>query len=376
MSRGIKDITIVSFRGIKNLEIMDLGDINIITGDNNSGKTSVLEVLQTLDEPYDLRTWVYLRRIGRNPFMELSLYDQFDMLFNVDDQEKYIEYFIRTTDNHEKQLKIEVNNETISLTKKEMQKIDTISDVYLENNTEDDNEKGNEEDVSTIDVSRYNIVFKENNIIVKKNELYDFQRRINRNQPTQINRNKVIYISPVQHAEGRFYLGSVFNEPQLYEEMIEILREFDDDIISINADKSNNNYSRMPVYKILTRSHKTAIPLNFYGDGMKKAILLMSAVVVAKDGILLIDEFETAIHTSAMDKIFSWILKTCIKLNIQVFMTSHSKEAIEKVLRCSPELQMDIRLITLYKNIDKTVARVFNGEKALELSEQMGLELR
>ena len=32
---------------------------------------------------------------------------------------------------------------------------------------------------------------------------------------------------------------------------------------------------------------------------MKKAILLMSAVIAAKDGILLLDEFETAIHTSA-----------------------------------------------------------------------------
>lgn len=34
----------------------------------------------------------------------------------------------------------------------------------------------------------------------------------------------------------------------------------------------------------------------------KKAILLISAVVSAKNGILLLDEFETAIHTSAMIK--------------------------------------------------------------------------
>ena len=80
-------------------------------------------------------------------------------------------------------------------------------------------------------------------------------------------------------------------------------------------------------YKILSKSNKKALPLNVYGDGMKKAILLMSAVIAAKDGILLLDEFETAIHTSAMNKTFKWIIESCKKLNVQVFMTSHSKEA-------------------------------------------------
>ena len=58
---------------------------------------------------------------------------------------------------------------------------------------------------------------------------------------------------------------------------------------------------------------------------MKKAILLISAVVNAKNGILLLDEFETAIHTTAMNKVFSRILKSCLKLNVQLFLTSHSK---------------------------------------------------
>ena len=61
---------------------------------------------------------------------------------------------------------------------------------------------------------------------------------------------------------------------------------------------------------------------------MKKAILLMSAVITAQNGILLLDEFETAIHTSAMIKVFSWILRACKKLNVQIFLTSHSEEAI------------------------------------------------
>ena len=38
-----------------------------------------------------------------------------------------------------------------------------------------------------------------------------------------------------------------------------------------------------------------------------------------------------------MNKTFKWIIESCKKLNVQVFMTSHSKEEIDKVLKCSPE---------------------------------------
>ena len=131
-----------------------------------------------------------------------------------------------------------------------------------------------------------------------------------------------------------------------------------------------------PVYKILSKTNHKAIPLNFYGDGVKKAILLLSAVVTAKGGILLLDEFEIVIHTSAMREIFAWIVNTCIKLDVQLFMTSHSKEAIDKVLQCSPEIQDKMRLITLYSNQDKIVSRVLDGEMAIKLKDDLGVELR
>ena len=158
--------------------------------------------------------------------------------------------------------------------------------------------------------------------------------------------------------------------------MLKILQNFDPDIISINqysSPVSSNEYCG-----ILTKKFKNALPLNMYGDGMKKAILLMSAVVVAKGGVLLIDEFETAIHTSAMTKIYSWILKTCKKLNVQLFMTTHSKEALQKVLALNsePELKDDISLYTLYRKEGKNIARRLSAERAIEADENFGLELR
>ena len=179
-----------------------------------------------------------------------------------------------------------------------------------------------------------------------------------------------MYVSPFQHIESTVYLNDILDNPILFQDMLEVLKEFDKDIISINAGKIGNTV----VYKVLSK--QKTIPLNVYGDGMKKAILLISAVVSAKNGILLLDEFETAIHTSAMNKVFAWILKTCLKLNVQLFLTSHSKEAIEKVLSCSEKLQSHINLYTLYKKENKIVARELSAKKALEASEEFGLELR
>ena len=112
-----------------------------------------------------------------------------------------------------------------------------------------------------------------------------------------------------------------------------------------------------------------------YGDGMKKANLLMSAVVAAKGGILLLDEFETAIHTSAMADVLYWIINTCKKLDVQLFMTTHSLEALKTVLNLSDKFEEEISLYTLYKK-EKTVARRLTAKEAIEASDILNLELR
>ena len=111
---------------------------------------------------------------------------------------------------------------------------------------------------------------------------------------------------------------------------------------------------------------------------MKKAILLMTAIIAAKGGVLLIDEFETAIHTSAMDKVYRWILKTCKQLNVQLFLTTHSKEALEKVLALNndEELRGEISLHTLYQIDNKNVVRTLPADKAINIEKKLGQELR
>ena len=54
MAIYIDSFNIYEFRGIKNLKLNSLNHVNIIAGDNNSGKTSILEAIALFKNPLDL----------------------------------------------------------------------------------------------------------------------------------------------------------------------------------------------------------------------------------------------------------------------------------------------------------------------------------
>ena len=45
MNQILKDLTIRGFRGFRDVKLSDMGNIDIIVGNNNSDKTSILEAI-------------------------------------------------------------------------------------------------------------------------------------------------------------------------------------------------------------------------------------------------------------------------------------------------------------------------------------------
>lgn len=375
MQMHLKNLNIKSFRGIRELLLEDLSSINILTGDNNSGKTSVLEVIESLEAPADINMWMKLGRSERNAVRGLSLYDGLINLFSLDDDSPIICYKAQFLSEEIAEIELHLKREIANLSLSQYERLSGISFLY--DGDGDQPKLYSRPEVEINEAERLIISFFLNGKKAAENELYDIDNHISIRKPrSKPGSPDITYISPTRHVEGILYLNSVLDNPELYEQMLEILKEFDPGIISINVDNANERTRRGNVYKILSKEHDSALPLNVYGDGMKKAVLLMSAVVKSKGGILLLDEFETAIHTTAMQRVFSWILTACIKLDVQLFLTTHSEEALDKVLKCCPELQDKIKVYTLYNNKDKTVVRSLIAEKAIEAKDEMGLELR
>lgn len=357
-ARHLVDFDIECYRGLRDLYLRDLNEINILTGNNNSGKTSVLELISSLDEPMIISTWIKMCRLDGHG----NYYSGILNLFPADSESLELRYSYSKEAGENASIGVMAEIHKVRILESEMDRINGFEtgEVYG---------KGK----NYVDAKSLNLAMVKNGEMVRKYALYDFQMRI----PMKINRKMpfpVIYVSPGEHTNGTFYMDDVMENSGLYQDMLTILREFDDSIINITASDSGNRQATG--YMIVSTQHKKAMPLSVYGDGMKKALVLLAAVVKAKNGILLLDEFETAIHTSAMDSIFSWILQSAQRLNVQVFLSSHSLEAIGKVLRCDSGLQDKINIYTLYNKEGKNLVRKMNCMEAIKAQDDWGVELR
>lgn len=363
----ISELIIEKYRGINNLKLENLGKVNIIAGENNTGKTSILEVIESLENPNDLREWRLIgRREGNGPRISTTVYDTMKSLFPINNDESKTNIVYSGEFNGEK-FSVELTGQ-FSETILTDEQLDVFNGYKMSENR--NMYEQHEYETSVLDIN-----YRVNGQNCGEDRIYSIQRGFPSSEQEHVSIIKnVVYVSPTQHANNTFYLNSLMTDPELYEQFVDIMREFDSDFVSINSVEEERTYSRK--YVVLSKKFKEGLLLNAYGDGMKKAMLLLSAVLRAKDGILLLDEFETAIHNSVMGKVFKWIIENASKLNVQIFMTSHSIEAISSVLKCCPEMQNDIRMITLVNTDSGVKVRNVDALKAIQLMDDYGLELR
>ncbi len=366
----IKSINIETYRGIKNLNLEGFTGINIFTGDNNSGKTSVLEVLQTVGNPGSPKSWSQLGRTEKYPNPSQTVFESIKNLYSVAESEMRIAY--KKVDDKNGGSSVVLKG---SLNKKKVLKKDYCLEAHIDCR---DEELFSESELLELHTD---IIYNENPI-----EEFDVSNVTRfdvfaENIEKPYKEYNTVYVSPSVYNESfsdKTILILKENENQ--EEFLSILRIFDEDILDLvpTSREYDIPFPLKNSYQIRSKSMGKLLPLNVFGDGLKKVIQLATAIFYAKNGILLIDEFETAIHTSAMTKIYGWILKTCKKLNVQLFLTTHSKEALQKVLELNSdsELKDDITLYTLYKKNGKNIARRLSAERAIEADQNFNQELR
>lgn len=76
------------------------------------------------------------------------------------------------------------------------------------------------------------------------------------------------------------------------------------------------------------RNSDERVPIRSLGDGMSRFLAIALALVNARDGFLLIDEFENGLHYTTQESLWKFIIQTARELNVQVFATTHSRDCI------------------------------------------------
>ncbi len=83
---------------------------------------------------------------------------------------------------------------------------------------------------------------------------------------------------------------------------------------------------RYPVARIAGVNHR--IPLRSMGDGINHILCIILSLVNCEDGCVLIDEIDNGLHYTVQKQLWGVVFDLAAKLNVQVFATTHSSDCI------------------------------------------------
>ena len=164
---------------------------------------------------------------------------------------------------------------------------------------------------------------------------------------------------------------------------ISILRQFEESIVDICYTKTDDG----AFLESVITADGVNMPFSVYGDGIRKILYILNKLFDATDSILLIDEIETGLHKKYYDELFPVVFELAKKLNVQLFIATHSMEAIDAILaygKYDDEMQENdpIKVITL-KKIDakdgkgsNVVARNVTGKYVYDNRKAFEFEVR
>lgn len=364
MATYIKDLTISSFRGLRDFKIDQLGDVNILVGDNNTGKTSVLEAIQLLCVPTEyqlVKVSSQREEHKRSLKSRLDVVEAVKYLFDFQSQpEAWKEIYIETSERwipkdaplfslYPEKAYIAVHaQEAKQMLGNTMGEEISVLFGHIENG-----------DKTPEGYTKY--AFEYHNL-----------SKIKSSSTPRMTDLKVVFVSAMAHlTEDAF--KTMMKTPESREKAVELLALFDPGIKAVTYQESDD---RKSVLVFHVSGIKEYIPLSVYGDGIKKALTLLNAIMEAEDGIVLIDEFETALHTTVMRPVFKFMLAATKRLNVQLFLTTHSLEALDTLLRSDEENVARLNVIQIRKNEKGIFTKTTDGKEALRLRKKFEMEFR
>lgn len=330
----INKLKINNFRGIKSLSADNLGQVNLLIGDNNCGKSSFLEALFILSNPQvpplDIRINTS-RGLSSDPRYIDTLF------YNVDTDNPISILFTRNNKNY--QLDIEYFSE---------------KSVFVDGNKE----------VRKYGLS-HSLVVDGVNFESNKKTLTFVEEKINDETELKIDdfiqdeRNEDLFIDTRfirDGLKGYEYISEILKNKE-EGSIISVLKRIDSRIVDIVFDASD----RIALVDI---GLKSRIPINVMGDGMRRLLNIIVAIYQQKNGMLLLDEVDNGIHYRNMPILWQAIIEAAVQFNVQIFATTHSVDSLKglkEVLELGDNAAFEsCHINTLYLRNDDGLVTVLN----------------
>ena len=161
-------------------------------------------------------------------------------------------------------------------------------------------------------------------------------------------------------------------------DIVECLRIISPKIERINLVRAPGQTHRQPFAKIMDIDEP--VTLKSLGEGLNRLFGVAVILVQSKGGIALIDEIDTGLHYSVIQKFWDFVFKSARKLNVQVFATTHSWDCIEGFGEAlQSDETFDGQLISLRKSRkpeDETVHVVSYERREIAIATKEHIEVR
>ena len=329
----LNSLYIKGFRGLREFKIESLGRVNLITGKNNTGKSSILEALALYASGFDLQLMSRLQAHRGAKYSRLVFGKPIAENGNI--LEANIDLISSLFTGH----KVAFGSDPIVIGEDD----NILSKSTLSVNTIHQSYKGKEiQGVDKTFIRKDHSIFKISHD--EKDEIsfsmeYEWL-------PKFANRSNTAYMFPMQYVEA-ISDEQIDRISQLWDEIalsgeedtvIQALKFIDSDISKIAFVKEYGQDNRIAKVKLSNVSKP--VPLASMGDGINRILSIVLAQVNADNGFLLVDEFENGLHYSVQDQLWEMVFQLAVDLNVQVFATTHSNDCVqsfERVLNSGKE---------------------------------------
>lgn len=361
----LQSFSINGYKQFENLKLDSLANINFIVGNNNVGKTTILEALYTWTCGLNLN-FSFPWTVKRHTFLG-NPYSLAEGIFSLaKKRDKKLEFSFSGMD----------NNQEVTFSHQI-----NINSLYLgdENIGEKLNNLQGRNFTSSINANK--IIVAKWNINYTDSLFANYEISI----PEFLNQD----ISPYKFAGFMDLLAhrviqqininySQIKRKGLLDDVLKRLKEVFPEVESIDMIPYPDGTPAPISVKTFGNDY---LPIYSFGDGFQKWFYIISTTVLYKDAIMCIDEIDATLPPSAQADFCKTLIQYADTYNVQIFAATHNIEFIDRFLAEFNEYKnkhkhYNSRIITL-KKIDSDIrVRNMSAEETLQLRDDFGLELR
>lgn len=335
LEKHFSEVQIVKYRRLEDVTVKHIKRINLFAGGNNRGKTTILETFYLLTQANNLNAYIDLVRYR----------GKFSGEFNS----KWVNKYFTNNVN----LKSTFNNVEADLYIHKEETTDDIDKSGYLNSLMADADIDNQDLTSTMHLF--------------SNKAPDY-----RYAKTQILCTSA-FTSPYRHNEQLLHIAHrQAIENKYFDSIISFINtSLDKTIEKIDLVNDQGEYR----FKVSSSTQEEVLDITEYGEGLQRVFEIALLLGYCKDGVLCIDEIDSALHNSLLIPFSKFVQQVAEQFNVQVFASTHSKECIDAFVKNDYNTS-DITAYALVEEDGHVKCKYIDGERLEQLIDSINFDIR